>query len=116
MWFDHEGIFYSVTKSNSKLDKTGLELTFNYIRSKAGDKKICWLGDVTNTSAPDKEAKDFAAIASPGIIKVLALITNSSLSIIVSEIFFLVKPPPFPVKMFTNVAEAKAWLRKHLAN
>jgi hypothetical protein len=115
MWFDDEGIFHSVTKKNSVLDKKSLEEIFTYIRSVSGDEKICWIGDVTNAPPPEKEARDYAATETPKLIKALALITNSSLSKMISEIFMLVKKPQYPTRLFTSEAEARIWIRSYLA-
>jgi hypothetical protein len=114
MWFDNEGIFYSVTKKNAALNKKNLQETFDYIHSKAGDKKVCWIGDVTDTPPPEKEARDYAAEITPKMIKALALLTNSSLSKMIAEIFMLVKKPPYPTRMFTSEAEALIWIRSYL--
>ena len=114
MWFDREGIFYSVTQKNTVLRKSNLAETFAYIRSVSPEKKVCWIGDVTDIPPPEKEARDFAAEETPKLIKALALITNSSLSKMIAEIFMLVKKPPYPTRMFTNAADARAWIRSYL--
>jgi hypothetical protein len=48
------------------------------------------------------------------MIKALALLTNSSLSKMIAEIFMLVKKPPYPTRMFTSEAEALIWIRSYL--
>jgi len=113
MWFDKDGIFNSITRKNSVLDKKSLVETFDYIKKNAGNKKVCWISNVTDVLPPEKEVRDFAATETPKIVKALALITNSSLSKMIAEIFMLVKRPPYPTKLFTNEAEAREWLRKY---
>jgi hypothetical protein len=110
MWFDEFGIFNSVTKPNSEISKQNLIATFNYIKAKSNGKKVCWLSDISQAAAPTKEGRDFAAEETPKIVKALALITNSALSRAMAEIYLLVKKPPYPIKMFTDEARAKAWI------
>jgi hypothetical protein len=114
MWFDKEGIFCSITKKDSSLNKEALVSTFNYIRSKSPDKKICWIGDITDAPPPEKTARDYAAEESPKLIKALALITKSSLSKMIADIFMMVKRPPYPTRMFTNETEAREWIRSYM--
>lgn len=114
VWFDENGIFCSVTKKNAALTKEVFILYFEFIKRHAGEKKICWLGDVSQMSAPTKEARDFAAIETPKFVKALALITNSALSKMIANIFFSFKRPPYPTKMFTDEKEAKEWLKIYL--
>jgi hypothetical protein len=114
MYFDNDGIFHSKTKKGSVLNKEALELTFKYIRKHTGDKKICWIGDITEAPPPEKTARDFAAQETPKLIMALALITNSSLSKMIAEIFLLVKKPPYPTKFFKTEEEGLAWLKTFL--
>jgi len=71
MWFDDDGIFCTVTKKGVTITKERLSITFEFIRYKAGDKKVCWLGDVTAASFPTDEARDFAGEETPKFIKAL---------------------------------------------
>jgi len=114
MWFDEQGIFCSVVKQNASLTKGALTETFDFINRNAGGKKICWVGDVTHASFPTQEARDFAGEETPKFIKALALITNSQLSKMISNLFFALKRPPYPTKMFRNEKEAKDWLKQYL--
>lgn len=114
MWFDEDGIFNSVTKKDAALTKEALMVTFDFIQKNASGKKICWLGDVTNASLPTTEARDYAGEETPKFIKALALITNSELSRMIANVFLVLKKPPYPTRLFTNVQDARAWLKTHL--
>ncbi len=114
MWFDEDGIFCSATKKNVALTKEGLVQTFDFIKKNAGEKKVCWLGDVTHASLPTTEARDFAGEETPKFVKALALITNSELSRMIANVFFALKKPPYPTRLFTNEKEAKEWLKNYL--
>jgi hypothetical protein len=114
MWFDEHGIFCSVTKKNASITKEALEDSFKYIRKHAGDKKICWLGDVTNASFPTKEARDYSGDETPKIVEALAIIVNSEISKLVANAFLALKKPPYPTKMFTSEKDAREWLQQYL--
>jgi len=114
MWFDEEGIFCSVTKKGVEITKPRLGLSFDFIRHQVGDKKICWLGDITQAGFPTKEARDFAGVETPKFIKALALITNSQLSKMIANVFLTLKKPPYPTKMFTTEENAREWLKQYL--
>jgi len=114
MWFDEEGVFCTVTKKGITITKERLSLTFDFIRNQAGDKKVCWLGNVTEASFPTDEARDFAGVETPKIIKALALITNSKISRMIANVFLTLKKPPYPTRLFTSEENARAWLKTYL--
>lgn len=114
MWFDEEGIFCSVTKKDVVITKERLQLTFEFIRSQAGSKKICWLGEISKASFPTDEARDYAGEETPKLVKALALITNSVISRMIANVFLTLKKPSYPTRMFTNEANAREWLRQYL--
>ena len=114
MWFDENNILCSVSRKNAVITKETLDHSFNMIRIRAKGEKVCWIGDVTNITSADKEARDYAANETPKFIKALALITNSPLSRMVANIFLNLKKLPFPVKMFTSEEEARNWIAKYL--
>lgn len=110
VWFDEEGLFHSVTKKGTRLDKAALEKTFAFIAQNKKTEKILWIGDITQASPAEKEARLFAAQETPKFIKALALITNSFLSKTIADLFLLIHQPPYPTKMFSDVNEAKKWI------
>ncbi|HLG02131.1 MAG TPA: hypothetical protein VI731_00960 [Bacteroidia bacterium] len=112
MWFNEDGIFCSITKKNAPLTKAALRESFEFIRANSGGNKVCWLGNVTNLSPPEKEARDYAAEETPKFIQALALITNSTLSKFIANVFLQLKKPPYPTRLFTNEEDALQWLRQ----
>ncbi len=114
MWFEESGLFCSVTKPNCSITKDALTLTFNFIKENVGDKKICWLSNVTEAAFPTDEARDFAGEETPRIIRALALITNSQISRLIANVFITLKKPPYPTKMFSNEQDAREWIGQYL--
>jgi hypothetical protein len=113
MWFDTAGIFFSVTKKDQPINKEALKTTFDYIQKNKPNERICWIGDVTNVSDVDKEARLFAGQETPKFIKALAVITNSSISKMIADLFLLVYKPSYPTKLFTSEEDAIAWIKKY---
>lgn len=114
MWFDEEGIFCSVVKKNVTMTKERVQLTFEFIRSQAGHEKVCWLADITQAEFLTEEARNYAGVVTPKLVKALALITNSVISRMIANVFIALKKPPYPTKMFTSEANAREWLRQYL--
>lgn len=112
--FDENGILCTVYKKNAVLSKEGLEKSFEIIKSRAKGEKICWLGEVSNLTASDKEARDFAAIETPKFVKALALIVNSPLSRMVANLYLMLKKPAYPTRLFTDHEKAREWLKQYL--
>lgn len=113
-WVDKDGILCSISKKvpapSIEESKKELEL----FKKHFGDKKHCMLLDITNSAPTSKEARDWGAIELAKLIKALAMISNSALGKMVANLFFGLKPPPYPTKMFTNEKEAKEWLKQYL--
>ncbi len=110
IWFEND-IVHSIAKADVDVTVQRLEQTFDLIKDKFPGKRVCWISDMTSITAPGREARDYAAAEGVKFIKALALITNSVLSRTVAEIFLLVKKPSYPVRLFTNVEDAKSWLK-----
>ena len=114
MWFDSQGIFRSVTKKNAALTRDVLKMSFDFIARQAPGRMICWIGDVTESSSPTKEARDYAAEETPRFVRALALITNSPLSKMIANIFLGLKKPPYPTRVFTNEKDTREWIARFL--
>lgn len=114
MWFDEAGILCSVYKKNAKLTKAALENSFRLIKMHSKGNKICWLGEVSNISTPDKETRDFAALETPGFVKALALISYTPFSNFIANIYLNLKKSPYPRRLFFDEKEAKEWLKQYL--
>jgi hypothetical protein len=45
----------------------------------------------------------------------MAMVSKPGLAKFIMNILFRLKPPPIPMKSFTDVEEAKEWLKKYVA-
>ncbi|MBA3706186.1 MAG: STAS/SEC14 domain-containing protein [Bacteroidetes bacterium] len=113
-WFDNEGIVCSISK---KVPPQNLEDTKKVIedfKKIIGERKVCMLIDVTNSSESTREVRNLAAEEFPKFVKAIAMVSQSALGKMLANLFFTIKSQPYPTKMFNDEAEAKEWLKKHL--
>jgi hypothetical protein len=114
IWFDESGILYSISK---KVPQPSLEETKKILeefKSIIGDRKVCMLIDVTNTSESSRELREYAAEEFPKFVKAIAMVSGSALGKMLANLFFTLKTQPYPTKMFTNEVDAREWLKQYL--
>ncbi|HXB41629.1 MAG TPA: hypothetical protein VNZ49_13905 [Bacteroidia bacterium] len=117
MWFDEDGVLYSVPKAGAPQvqSKEETETQMKEFRKLVGDKKTCMILQ-TDSSAPPpkKEDRDWIAQELDSVTKAMGIISTSPLSRMVANLFFGLKPPAYPVKFFSNELEAKKWIKQYL--
>jgi len=115
LWFDNDGILYSVPKPGipPKLDKEGLKKEMDKFRAITGDKKVCIVTESNpNSQPPSKAERDYIAEEINSVTKAMAIVTSSPVSKMIANLFFGLKPPPYPAKMFTNERDAREWIKQ----
>jgi hypothetical protein len=114
-WIEENGILCSVSKKNApELSREQSIAQFEDLKRITGDARLCLLLDITYARPGKREDRDFAAEELNKIVKAMAFVSNSALGKMVANVFFNLKPPPYPVKMFTSEQEAREWLRQYL--
>ncbi len=114
-WFDEEGLMYSVGKKNApQASIPEMKKLLDEFVAAANGKKFCILSDVTHSTPNNKETREFVAKEFPKIVTALAMVSASPLGRMVANLFFALKPTPYPAKMFDSEAEAKQWLKQYL--
>lgn len=117
MWFDEEGILYSIPKSGPQPVQTKEEalVQLEEFKKLINHKKTCMI-TVTDSNAPPpkKEDRDWIAKELDEIVKAMAIISTSPLSRMAANLFFGLKPPSYPVKFFSNREDARKWIRQYL--
>jgi mRNA degradation ribonuclease J1/J2 len=114
MWFDKDGVLYSVSKKVPPQTVDAARETLAQFKQIVGDRKLCMILDLTNASPSDRETREFAAVELTRIVKAMGMVSGSPLGRMIANLFFGLKPPPYPVKMFADEKEAKAWIRQYL--
>ena len=114
VWLDENGILYSISKKVPQQTIEEAKKSVEDFKKLVGDKKVCMLADVTNTTESTKEMRDWAAVELPKLIKALAMVSKSPLGKMLANLFFRVKKQPYPVRMFNDETEAVTWLKNYL--
>lgn len=117
MWFDVDGILYSVPKPNAPQPQTRQESMeqMELFRKIIGGKKTCMITKTSNASRPPKkEDRDWIAKELESVVKAMAIVSASPLSRMVANLFFGFKPPTYPVKFFSNENDAREWIKQYL--
>ncbi len=117
MWFDEEGILYSITKPEIPQPQSSEESRkqMDKFREVVGGKKTCMIIKTGGSSQPPKkEDRDWIAKELDSVTKAMAIISTSAMSRMVANLFFGFKPPAYPVKFFSNQEEARTWIKQYL--
>jgi len=114
-WIDEDGILYSIGKKDApKPTPEESEKNIQRFKELFGEKKICMMLDITHAKPSTREEREEAAVQMEKMVKAIAMLTTSPLSRMLANLFFGLKPPSYPVKIFTNEKDAREWLRKYL--
>lgn len=104
-----DGILYSYSKSPKRTVKNISE-NIALVRKITGNKKVPLLIYLCDSPVPDKETRKFSTEQLPSVYTAMAMVSRPGLSRLIMNILFRLKPPPIPMKSFTNDVEAKEWL------
>jgi hypothetical protein len=117
IWFDDDGVMYSKPKAEAPPEQTQEQTDEQMAKFKKliGGKKVCMVLEANaNSRPPNKEERDRAAEALNEVTRAMAIITTSPLSRMIANLFFGLKPPPYPVKMVADEKEGKEWIKQYL--
>ena len=109
-WFEN-GFLVSLSKSTVRTVKT-ISDNVALVKSITNNKPVPLLIYLANSPVPDKETRKFSTEQLPVIYKAMAMVSKPGLSKFIMNILFSLKPPPIPMKSFTNDKEAKEWLKQ----
>lgn len=111
-WFGDDGIFYSLPKTGAPpSDVADIKASEKKWVEKMGGKKIKWLTIIDPHGKSNKASRDYLGEILPKYISAMALVCNSPLARMAANIFFKIKPQPYPTKMFSDVSTAQQWLQ-----
>lgn len=120
LWLERDGVLYSkpipgnehavFTREEAIREMKRLRSTL----SMAEGDKICMVALTgANIKTSTKEDREFIVGQLNDFLKALALISPSPLSRMVAKVFFTLKKPVYPVRVFSNEAEARKWIKKY---
>src|SRR6476661_483565 len=107
-WFD-EGILISLSK-NPQRTVENISANVALVKNITGNKRVPLLIYLSNSPVPDKETRRFSTTQLPVIYSAMAMVSKPGLAQFIMRILFQLKPPPIPMKSYTNDLEAKEWL------
>jgi hypothetical protein len=117
IWME-AGILYSRPRTEENVRQTREQVLAEMAKLKqiTGGKKVPMIIEAhPRASSPDKDDRDFLAKQLEEVTEAMALITTNAVNKMVANLFFLFNPAPYPMKMFTNVPDARKWLQKEQA-
>jgi hypothetical protein len=110
-WFDDD-ILVSLSKS-PKRTVANISGNVALVKQITGNKPVPLLIYLSNSPVPDKETRKFATEQLPVIYSAMAIVSKPGLSKFIMNILFMLKPPPIPMKSFTDDKTAKEWLMQY---
>ena len=112
-WFDDNGILVSLSKSILRTVEI-ISSNVKLVRSITDNKPVPLLIYLANSPIPDKQTRKFSTEQLPVIYSAMAMVCKPGLSRFIMNILFGLKPPPIPMKSFTNDKAATQWLKQFL--
>ena len=109
-WFD-DGILISFSK-NPKRTVENISKNVALVKEITGNRRVPLLIYLSNSPVPEKETREFSTKQLPVIYSAMAMVSKPGLSKFIMNILFALKPPPIPMKSFTNDEAAKEWLKQ----
>lgn len=113
-WFNNDGILVSLSKPVLRnVENIGENVTL--IKKITGNQPVPLLIHLAPSPVPDKATRKLSAEKLPEIYSAMAMLSKPGLAQFIMKILFALKPPPIPMKHFSNENEALAWLQQFRA-
>lgn len=110
-YWDADGILYSYSKPPKRTVKNISE-NIALVKQITGGKKVPLLIYLSKSPVPDKETRKFSAEQLPNVYTAMAMVSKGGLAQFIMNILFKFKPPPIPMKSFSDDKEAREWLKQ----
>ncbi len=111
-WLE-DGILVSLSKSTLR---TVENITANeaLVKRITNNQPVPLLIYLSNSPVPDKATRKLSTEVLPNIYKAMAMVSEPGLAQLIMNILFRFQKPPIPMRNFTDVTEAKEWLKQYL--
>ncbi|GAB3525131.1 DUF7793 family protein [Emticicia fontis] len=107
-WFDSP-ILVSLSKS-PKRTVENISSNVALVKKITNNTPVPLLIYLSDSPVPDKATRQFSTQQIPVIYSAMAMVSKPGLSKFIMNILFSLKPPPIPMKSFSDAQEAKEWL------
>jgi hypothetical protein len=111
-WFE-DGMLVSLSKSPRRTVEN-IKGNVALVKQITNNKPVPLLIYLSNSPVPDKGTRKFSTEQLPIIYSAMAMVSKPGLAKFIMNILFRLKPPPIPMKSFTDDREAKEWLRQFI--
>ena len=112
-YLSDEGILFSYSKPILRTVELIAE-NVQLVKKITNNKQVPLLIYLTPSPMPDKATRKFSTEQLSTIYSAMAMVSKPGLSQFIMKLLFALKPPPIPMKSFTNDKEALIWLRKFI--
>jgi hypothetical protein len=109
-----DGIVRILVKEGASIQLADVENHFRVIERLSEGKKVLVLIDARVHYSMSAEARDYSAIYAPTSRLATAFITKSAAGKHIANLYMNFNRPSIPTRVFTDEAEAIAWLKTHL--
>jgi hypothetical protein len=111
-WFE-DGILVSLSKAPRRTVEN-ISGNVAFVKQITNNKRVPLLIYLSNSPVPDKETRKFSTEQLPIIYSAMAMVSKPGLAKLIMNILFKFRPPPIPMKSFSDDREAKQWLKQFL--
>ncbi|HJW18040.1 MAG TPA: hypothetical protein VJ499_13000 [Flavisolibacter sp.] len=111
-WFD-DGLLVSLSKSPRRT-VANISANVKLVKEITNNRRVPLLIYLCDSPVPDKETRRFSTTQLPVIYSAMAMVSKPGLAQFIMKILFRLKPPPIPMKSFTDDLEAKKWLKQYV--
>jgi hypothetical protein len=88
----------------------GIRANVALVQEITGNQPVPLLIYLSKSPVPDRATQRFSTTQLPLIYSAMAMVSAPGLARFIMNLLFALKPPPIPMKSFTNAADAKRWL------
>ena len=110
-YLDDDGNLVSLSKP-VKRTVENIIANMALVKSITNNQKVPLLIFLCNSPIPDKATRQFSTKVLPEIYSAMAMVSKPGLAKFIMNILFALKPPPIPMKSFTEADEARTWLKQ----
>ena len=111
-WFE-DGLLVSLSKSERRTVEN-LKRNIELVKKITNNNRVPLLIYLANSPMPDKAARKFSTEQVATNYTAMAMISKPGLAKFIMDLLFALKPPPIPMKNFSDEVAAKKWLKEYL--
>ncbi|MEW6469892.1 MAG: hypothetical protein AB1458_13270 [Bacteroidota bacterium] len=112
LWFEGDILLSAAKRTPRTLGKTMEH--FKVLKELLRGRKVFSLVDFTQAGITDREARQYIRMQAPELYKGLAVVSRTQAGKMIAQPYFALGSPDLPIKYFSDVKKAKAWLEEQM--